>query len=365
MCTAGGPGGGTAGTGGSAGGAAGTGVNVDAAIDQPISADAADGASGDAPADGTEDAGTCTPTERPPLREFPDILILLDASGSMNNDLNDLSCTTGCGADSKWAQMVPAINQIVAATDSSVNWGLKFFADTDSSCGVGSGLAVPIAPGNAAAIATAIAGRTTANGGLANGSRTPTRVVESVAANVLSTSTDTNRKFILLATDGLPNCAPGNADMAADDSAGAVAAVSDAASRGFATFVVGIATGSIPVADQTLSAMAVAGGRARNGTPAYYPVSSTSELLAALNGIVGQAGVCTVAIGAPPPGATLDAIDVHGDGTPIARDPTHTSGWDYADAAHTSIALFGTACTAVQSGAIQSITIVFRCPPSG
>ena len=339
---------------GGAGGAAGTGGVAGTG-----------GGTVDAGDDGGQDAAMCTPVERPALHGAPDILIVLDASGSMNNDLNDMACSNGCGLNSKWAQMVPAINQIVAATESSVNWGLKFFADTNGTCGVGSGVAVPIAPQNAAVIAAALAGRTTADGNVTNGSRTPTRVAETVAANVLSTLTDSNPRFILLATDGLPNCAPGVSDQAADDSAGTVTAVSDAAGRGFATFVVGIATASIPFADQALSQMAVAGGRARSGTPAYYPVGSTSELVTALDGIVGQAGTCTLGIGEPPPGSSLEAISVRANGTTVARDTNHLAGWDYADAAHTSIALFGPTCTALRNGSVQSITIAFACPPAG
>jgi hypothetical protein len=72
----------------------------------------------------------------------PDILIVLDASGSMNNDIMaTMSCTNGCGATSKWAQMTPAINRS-SGRRRHVNWGLKFFADTDGTCGVGNGVAV-------------------------------------------------------------------------------------------------------------------------------------------------------------------------------------------------------------------------------
>ena len=61
----------------------------------------------------------------------PDILIVLDASGSMNEDATNTSCgNRGCGATSKWALMMPAINQVVTDTQTEVNWGLKFFADS-------------------------------------------------------------------------------------------------------------------------------------------------------------------------------------------------------------------------------------------
>ena len=103
----------------------------------------------------------------------------------MNNDVNDLACTGGCGAISKWALTTPAIIQTVSTTEGDVNWGLKFFADQGGTCGVTSTVAVPIAPNNAAAIATAIMGRTAANGGLNNGTQTPTRIAEQAAVSLL------------------------------------------------------------------------------------------------------------------------------------------------------------------------------------
>ena len=63
---------------------------------------------------------------------LPDVLILLDASGSMNNTTDDLACSGGCGAASKWAQLTPALDALVAANESTVNWGLKMFADSDA-----------------------------------------------------------------------------------------------------------------------------------------------------------------------------------------------------------------------------------------
>ena len=96
----------------------------------------------------------------------PDVLILLDASGSMNNTTDDLSCGGGCGAASKWAQLTPALDALVAANESTVDWGLKMFADTDATCGVSSGIAVPVAKMNASPIAAAIGARTSANGDL-------------------------------------------------------------------------------------------------------------------------------------------------------------------------------------------------------
>jgi len=341
--SAGGGSGGSAGTGGGTAGSAGT--NGDAGV-------------GDAAGD-----AICASVERP-LTGKPDILLLLDASGSMNNDLSEASCgSTGCGPTSKWAQMTPAILQVVAMTEADVDWGLKFFADTSSTCGVGPGVAVPIASNNAGAIATAVAGRTSATGGLTGGSQTPTRAAMNAAATYLSVVTDPNPKFVVLATDGMPNC-PMSGSANNDDSPAAVQAVTAARAAGFSTFVVGIGL-QIGTADVTLSAMAEAGGYPRAGTPLYYPVTSADELVTTLRGLVNVARTCRLALGAPPASGSLDAVDILGNGTTIPRDTSHTNGWDYTDAAHTTIDLHGPACTAVTSGTVQRVSVVFRCPPAG
>src|SRR5262245_34938598 len=139
----------------------------------------------------------CAAVQQPLAKAPPDILIVLDASGSMNNDISDAQCNNGCGATSKWALMTPAINTVVGMTDTTVNWGLKFFADTDSTCGVGNGVAVPVGTNSAGAIATAITGRTAGNGGVTNGSRTPTRLAENAGAAYLRGLNDANPRFVL------------------------------------------------------------------------------------------------------------------------------------------------------------------------
>jgi hypothetical protein len=304
----------------------------------------------------------CAEVPQPLAKLPPDILIILDASGSMNDDATNTACTNGCGATSKWAQMTPAINQVVSATDVTVNWGLKFFADTDATCGVGNNVAVGVATNTAGAVQTAIAGRTSANGGVTNGSRTPTRLAENAGTAYMRARTTPNPRFILLATDGLPNCAPGNSDSAADDSAGAVTAVMDAASMGIPTFVVGIATGG-GMADTTLSNMANAGGYPRpGGNPSYYSVSSTAEFVTVLQTLVGMATTCTFSVPTPPNSDTDTAhIGVMVNGAELPRDPNHANGWDYTTAGMTAVQIYGSQCTAIMNGSVTDVKIVFKC----
>jgi hypothetical protein len=158
----------------------------------------------------------------------------------------------------------------------------------------------------------------------------------------------------------------GNGNRNESDTFGAIQAVTDASNAGVATFVIGI-IGSDPLADLTLSEMARAGGYPRPGdaSPAYYPVSSSGDLIAALNQLVGIARSCRLPLGEPPAGFSRDVIDVRADGTAVPHDPSHASGWDYADTTHTSFNLYGPACDALLNGTASRISVVYRCPPAG
>lgn len=122
-----------------------------------------------------------------------------------------------------------------------------------------------VGPGNGTAIANAIAA--TGPGG-----NTPTRDAITNGGSYLAGLTDTNPKYLLLATDGLPNCPVGCSGMARPSSSctmtdnptedmAAEQAVLAAAAHGFKTFVIGI--GNVSTAVATLDAMAVGGGEAQ------------------------------------------------------------------------------------------------------
>jgi hypothetical protein len=255
--------------------------------------------------------------------------------------------------------MVPAISQVVAETDAEVNWGLKWFPDSQTnSCNVNMTAAVPIAPGNGAAVAAAMTGATATTGGVVGYNNTPTRSGTVGATAYLQTVMTPNPKFILLATDGLPTCATGGSDEAAASQA----AIAAAATAGYKTFVVGIATGGS--ADTTLSSLANAGGLPRAGTPSYYSVTTAADLSAAIRTLIGVAATCTFTVGPAPTddGTTdVDFIKVFGDGVEIKIDPTHAGGYDYTDASHNTIEIHGPLCDQVKSGAIKEVSVNFIC----
>ena len=247
--------------------------------------------------------------------------------------------------------MVPALSQVITDTDGKVNWGMFYLGDEPAMCGVATAPVVPIAATNATAVTTSLAGV------LFNGQTgTPTRRVIQGATSYLTGLADMNPKFILLATDGQPNCATATT-LNTDDSAGTQQAVADALAAGIPTFVVGMGKTGVAA---TLDQLAIAGGRPQTGgTTSYYQVDDAAALASALGTIVGQAASCTFNIGAAPDGTTTTGLGVFGDNVKIPMDPAN--GWSFKDASMTSIILSGPICDQVLSGAVHDVTVAFVC----
>ena len=73
-------------------------------------------------------------------------------------DRDEVSCTGGCGASSKWALLSAAIGRMVT-NHPLVNWGLAPFGSNDA-CGVNAGVEVEVAADAAPSIALALAATT-------------------------------------------------------------------------------------------------------------------------------------------------------------------------------------------------------------
>jgi len=126
------------------------------------------------------------------------------------------------------------------------------------------------------------------------------------------------------------------------------------------TFVIGIGD---TMGAATLDQMAINGGMPQTGAAtSFYQVTDTASLVAAFQTILGRVGSCQFDIGtAPNPMTSNDLIDVFGDGMPIPHDTTHADGWDYTNAAHTMIEVYGPRCDAVKAGTTMNVTVTFRC----
>jgi hypothetical protein len=305
----------------------------------------------------TEETSCATKTAS--LTKQPaDLLLVLDKSGSMTSAIDSTTdCQNpvtdpdaGAGCQQRWATMVSGLNAVLSGASGDVNWGLQLF-NIDGTCGVANTPEVPIAPGSAATVQTTIAGVTPKG-------NTPTRAAVTAATKYLQGLTDTNGKYILLATDGEPNCLTtgggrGGGGNGASDVAGTVTAITAAAAAGIKVYVIGVGpeTGNL---DNFASA---------GGTDHYYPALSPDDLNAALATIVGTVASCTFSLGKAPPDPTNVAVQFNGDSSLRApQDTTHTNGWDYTSSSDTTIQLYGSWCDNVTNGTYTAATILEGCP---
>jgi hypothetical protein len=267
----------------------------------------------------------------------PEIMMVFDRSSSMNMILP-------ATMTSRFTEASAAITDVLAKTNATVMWGLKLYPTGAMMCNINPGVEVAVGAMTGPAVTAAIAGNVP---GSPTG--TPTHMAVAIGTEHLKMRTTSNPKYLLLVTDGLPNCSGGGPGPS-------VAAIQAAATAGFHTFVVGIATAGTE-ADTTLNMMAMAGGEPRMGATKYYPASVRDELTGVLTQITGQVTNCIFPLGTQPPSPNDVAVRVGG--TRIDRNMMN--GWEYGMGMQ-SVVLYGTACELAKSGKAGDVQIVFGCP---
>jgi hypothetical protein len=312
---------------------------------------------GQPPLSGTGGWNQCGEIPQPTPRLFPAVMIVLDTAASMNDPI-DPSCTASC--QSKWAASVAGINAVVGPTTADVGWGLSFIGGAVDTCdlgGVGSLIGVDDS------FERPLAAMTRSDGGLAVVGNRPTRGAIARAAQLLSLEEQSTPRAILLITDGMPVCRPGDPAAQADDWVGTQTAVLDAQANGTVTSVVGLGISDV-LTDNVLSNLALAGGGPVHGLPeagypAYFPAWSSGDLISAMKILLASID-CIYPVPAPP---TNDGTTSRSDISINLGDQTifqgATDGWMYTDASHTAIQLLGGACAMGRSGV--AVSIIFHC----
>jgi hypothetical protein len=282
-----------------------------------------------------------------------DVLLVLDRSESMSWDMrrDDKVCVAGDpGCQQRWATVTATLDQVVAASSVKIRWGLKLFstpvpldAGAAENCLVAPGLEVAVGEQSAAPIREVMRA-------IEPLGYTPTLQGLKQASAYLQGLADANPRYILLATDGEPNC-----DGASPTTSGAVQAnhvvdeITTAAAAGIRVFVIGMG----PATNlRNLDKFAVAGK-----TENYYPATSAAELGAALAAIVGQVASCTFALPSPPPDA--NNLAVYLDKQRVPQDATN--GW-ILGADQRSVLFVGSTCDGIKAERYREVQVYFGCP---
>jgi len=312
------------------------------------------------------DAGTanCGLLQFKPTPKAADILMVLDRSGSM------IDIPDGAPAGStttKWQIVVPSLEAVVTATQSSISWGMKSFPEayTDSLDDCAGGVTGIVDVKVAAMDGTQMNGAITALTPAGKG--TPTGDAINSAVTYMGTLTDTNPKYLLLATDGEPTCV-GTSKDSTNAGPAAVTAIANALKAGFPTFVVGIAT-TKTTANTELTAMSKAGGEPIPVTNPlahnYYLANDATTLVSAMQAITGQISTCLFPLSPPPPvlnDATKVGVYLGSTTNKIPYDASKSSGWAYTDATDSAIEVYGSYCDMIQTAGAGQVQIIYGCP---
>lgn len=260
----------------------------------------------------------------------PNVLILLDKSGSMDRD-------AGKG-DTKWNIALRAVEGLLREFEGKIRFGLLLYP-ADGGCGLGS-LDVGVGPESGPEILSALKAASPQGSTPIGAALAQVRTYEGIH--------DPSRpNYILLLTDGEERCG-GDGEAEVEALRGLDPEVK--------TFVVGFGDG---VSASDLEAMAVAGGTAKGGGTAYFQADDEASLNEAFSTIGGMVLSCSYTIDDTGLALTPDEIFVYFDGAPVAHDGE--DGWDY-EGGSGRIEFRGGACSALQSGQVEDLVIVHGCP---
>ena len=300
--------------------------------------------------DGSFDGGSCPTVEVQLIRIRPNVMFIVDQSGSMTRRFS--------GGDNRWEAAHDAISEVVENRSSIVNFGLTTFTETTADDqGPVPGSCPSIIEANLDFNLMSIADVGDYPRNFPGGGHTPTgesieEVVQLLGMNPPPADGPT---ILVLATDGEPDtCTQHSPNEGQPES---IAAAQAAYTAGFETFILSVGN---DVAETHLNQMANVGiGRTPNDpnqAPAYR-ANTPAELQAAFDEIVGEQITCEVDLNAQvSSGANFCAGTVSMDGNVL------TCNVDYRlkPGTNDTLELLGSACDTWKSTGM-SLSSVFQC----
>lgn len=322
------------------------------------------------------------------------ILLVIDSSGSMDEGAPGFE-------DSKWETLVASLNTALPEVEDSLGLGLKLFPSGDTAanaCSVESGVQVEVDEGK-----TQVPKISTALAEAAPGGDTPTAAALADALEYWTNGAGKNlegERFVLLATDGGPNCSespeidctcddpvgkpecgdrsqctvnydPDNAFCQDEangsccdvktlclDDGGTIQAVKDLKSAGIKTIVVGMPGSEAYIA--VLDQLAVAGGLpVAEVSPRYTKVDDAVGLTKAMRDVTrGVIRTCEIQLEEEPP--RLDQVNVYLDNVVIPK--SDSDGWKFDESTTPPTVVFtGETCETVETEGVGKISVRFGC----
>jgi hypothetical protein len=325
------------------------------------------------------EGGVCACADEPLALDPPTLYYVLDRSGSMA-ELN------------KWSTVQTVLDQVMIQLGPRARFAAAVFPDPAHD-GCAPGVQVFPAPPNTALAGDAPAGKPGPTdlamletlGRIAASGGTPTAATLNGLAPAIESIS--GKTYVILATDGGPNCnanASCSAASCTDNIDGAQGCPSDGglnccdpsvygsvacldaqptldavaalAAAGIPVYVVGV-PGSKPYAD-LLDQLAMAGGTARGSEPQYYAVDTADEsaLFSAMSQIAARiAGTCSLTLSQDPPDPSL--INVFLDGAVLPQ--SGPDGWMLDGA---MVTVLGASCDEIMNGDVLDVRVVAGCP---
>jgi len=329
----------------------------------------------------------CEKKVRTAGKTVPDFMIVLDRSGSMRTTvpagtlctdlltaLLDPNCfqvncasmawmnTTACGGMmpagvDRWAPAVTAIKSLTQMFTGKVSFGLTTFpgqgastvAGGQNGCTPGT-LRVPVGPTSAPMIASAL--DMTQPDGFTPTSGTLEAVLQQIMTKKTSPDAEVPPQFVLLVTDGAPNCIGGNSGMDQQAHQATVRAIDALAMAGVKTFVIGYDASVDANLARQLTEYAQ-----RGGTNNFFAVQDAASLVMKFTEITNVIAECTYTLDKDPADKMYVRVELDKESLKV-DDP---NGWSISGK---TVTLGGAACAKLRDGTkAHTLAVTVECVP--